>query len=331
MSRRAAALFLALGVVWGIPYLLIKVAVDELSPAQIVLARTGIAALILLPLALAQGAVRPVLRHWRWLLVFAIVEIAIPWVFLGSAETRLPSSTTGLLVAAVPLAGVAIAFATGHAERLTRVAWLGLLLGIVGVVSLVGFDVGGSDLGAVAAVGVVVVGYAAGPAILSRPLQGLPGIGIMASALTVTALVYVPVVLLTDGVPTTLPSGNVVASVVTLGVVCTAAAFMLLFALVGEVGPVRATTITYLNPAVAVIAGAVVLGEPSHRLDRDRFRAGGHRLLPGQPRGPSSTRGRGGAGRRDLEQLRLRSGVVLVRTADGASTRTRARRAGLRR
>lgn len=262
MSRRAASLFLTLGVVWGIPYLLIKVAVDELSPAQIVLGRTAIAALILLPLALAQGAVRPVLRHWRWLVLFATVEIAIPWVFLGSAETRLPSSTTGLLVAAVPLAGVLIAFATGHAERLAPVAWLGLVLGIVGVAALVGFDVGGSDLGAVAAVGVVVVGYAAGPAILSRPLHGLPGIGIMASALTLTAVAYVPVVLLTDGVPASLPSSDVVASVVTLGVVCTAAAFMLLFALVGEVGPVRATTITYLNPAVAVVAGAVFLGEP---------------------------------------------------------------------
>jgi drug/metabolite transporter (DMT)-like permease len=261
VSRRAATLFVALGVVWGIPYLLIKVAVDELSPAQIVLGRTAIAALILLPLALAQGAVRPVLQHWRWLGVFALVEIAIPWVFLGHAETQLPSSTTGLLVAAVPLAGLLIAFATGHAERLTRVAWIGLLLGIVGVAALVGFDVGGSDLGAVAAVGVVVVGYAAGPAILSRPLQGLPGIGIMASALTLTALAYVPVVLLTDGVPGPLPSAGVVASVVTLGVVCTAAAFMLLFALVGEVGPVRATTITYLNPAVAVVAGAVFLGE----------------------------------------------------------------------
>jgi drug/metabolite transporter (DMT)-like permease len=261
VSRRAASLFLALGVVWGIPYLLIKVAVDELSPAQIVLGRTAIAALILLPLALAQGAVRPVLRHWRWLVLFATVEIAIPWVFLGSAETRLPSSTTGLLVAAVPLAGVLIAFATGHAERLTSIAWSGLLLGIIGVAALVGFDVGGSDLGAVAAVGVVVVGYAAGPAILSRPLQGLPGIGIMASAQSLTAVAYVPVVLLTDGVPGPLPSADVVASVVTLGVVCTAAAFMLLFALVGEVGPVRATTITYLNPAVAVVAGAVFLGE----------------------------------------------------------------------
>jgi drug/metabolite transporter (DMT)-like permease len=233
VSRRAAVLFVTLGVVWGIPYLLIKVAVEELSPAQIVLARTAIAALILLPLALAQRAVAPVLREWRWLLVFTVVEIAIPWVLLGSAETRLPSSTTGLLV-----------------------------LGIVGVVALVGFDVGGSDLGAVAQVGVVVIGYAAGPAILSRPLQGLPGIGIMASALTIAALAYVPVVLLADGLPGALPSGNVVASVLTLGVVCTAAAFMLLFALVGEVGPVRATTITYLNPAVAVIAGAVVLGEP---------------------------------------------------------------------
>jgi drug/metabolite transporter (DMT)-like permease len=262
VSRRAAALFISLGIVWGIPYLLIKVAVDELSPAQIVLARTGIAALILLPLAFAQRAVRPVLREWRWLLVFTVVEIAIPWVLLGSAETRLPSSTTGLLVAAVPLAGVAIAFATGHAERLTRGAWLGLGLGVVGVVALVGFDVGGSDLGAVAQVGVVVVGYAAGPAILSRPLQGLPGIGIMASALTLTALAYVPVVLLSDGSPGSMPSSDVVASVVVLGVVCTAAAFMLLFALVGEVGPVRATTITYLNPAVAVIAGALVLGEP---------------------------------------------------------------------
>jgi drug/metabolite transporter (DMT)-like permease len=261
VSRRAATLFIALGVVWGIPYLLIKVAVDELSPAQIVLGRTAIAAVILLPLALTQGAVRPVLREWRWLVLFATVEIAIPWVFLGSAETRLPSSTTGLLVAAVPLAGVLIAFATGHAERLTRVAWTGLLLGILGVAALVGFDVGGSDLAAVAAIGVVVVGYAAGPAILSRPLQGLPGIGIMASALTLTAVAYVPVVLLTDGVPGPLPSTDVVVSVVTLGVVCTAAAFMLLFALVGEVGPVRATTITYLNPAVAVIAGALFLGE----------------------------------------------------------------------
>lgn len=262
MSRRAALLFLSLGVVWGIPYLLIKVAVGEVSPAQLVLARTALAALILMPIALAKGAVRPVLRRWGWLLVFIVVEIAVPWELLGSAETRLPSSTTGLLIAAVPLAGLAIAFVTGHAERLAATAWAGLALGIVGVAALVGFDASGSDLGAVAEVGVVVIGYAAGPAILARPLKGLPGIGIMASALTITGVVYVPIVLVTDGPPGALPSGKVVWSVLALAAVCTAAAFMLLFALVNEVGPVRATTITYLNPAVAVVAGALVLHEP---------------------------------------------------------------------
>jgi drug/metabolite transporter (DMT)-like permease len=262
MTRRAAVLFLALGVAWGIPYLLIKVAVDELSPAQLVLGRTAVAALVLVPIALTKGALRPLVPYWRWILVFATVEIAVPWVFLGSAETELPSSTTALLIAAVPLAGVAIAALTGRAERLTGPAWVGMALGIVGVAALVGLDVGGSDLGAVAKVGVVVVGYALGPAILARPLDGLPGVGIMASSLTITALAYVPVVLLTDGLPGGLPSAKVTWSVITLGLICTAAAFMLLFALVNAVGPVRATTITYLNPAVAVIAGALVLDEP---------------------------------------------------------------------
>jgi drug/metabolite transporter (DMT)-like permease len=261
VSRRAVLLFLALGVAWGIPYLLIKVAVEELSPAELVLARTALAALILMPIALTKRAVRPVLLRWRWLLVFTCVEIAIPWVFLGSAETRLPSSTTGLLIAAVPLVGVLLAFVTGRAERLSGTAWLGMAMGVAGVAALVGLDVAGSDLGAVAEVGVVVVGYAMGPAILARPLQGLPGIGIMASALTITALMYVPIVLIGDGVPSAMPSANVVASVIVLAVICTAAAFMLLFALVNEVGPVRATTITYLNPAVAVVAGALILDE----------------------------------------------------------------------
>lgn len=262
VSRRALALFIGLGVAWGIPYLLIKIAVEELSPAELVLARTAIAALILVPIAVARGALRPVLTRWRWLVVFALVEIAIPWVFLGSAETRLPSSTTGLLIAAVPLAGVAVAFLTGRWEAMPLSAWVGIGLGIAGVAALVGLDVAGSDLDAVAEVAVVVVGYAIGPAILARALGGLPGIGVMSLALTLTALLYVPIVLAFDGVPSAVPSGDVVVSVLLLATLCTAAAFMLLFALVGEVGPVRATTITYVNPAVAVVAGVLVLDEP---------------------------------------------------------------------
>lgn len=261
VSRRAVVLFVSLGVAWGIPYLLIKVAVEELSPAELVLARTTLAAALLLPVALFRGAVRPVLRHWRWLVAFTMLEIAIPWVALGAAEQRLSSSTTGLLIAAVPLVGLVLAFVTGRAERLSAAGWLGVALGVGGVAALVGLDVETSDLGAVAELGVTVVGYAIGPAILARKLGALPGIGVMAVALTLTSLLYVPVVLVADGVPTGVPSYDVVASVVLLSTVCTAAAFLLLFALVGEVGPVRATTITYINPAVAVVAGAVVLDE----------------------------------------------------------------------
>jgi drug/metabolite transporter (DMT)-like permease len=261
VSRRALVIFVALSLAWGIPYLLIKVAVAEISPAALVLSRTVLAAALLLPVAVARGAVIPVLRQWRWLLAFMMAEIAVPWVALGTAEQRLPSSTTGLLIAAVPLAGVGLAFLTGRAERLSRSAWLGIGLGIAGVGGLLGFDVGISDVGAIVELGIVVVGYAVGPAILARQLGGLPGIGVMSVALTLAAVVYVPIVWLGDAMPSSMPSANVVWSVILLAVVCTAAAFLLLFALVAEVGPVRATTITYVNPAVAVLAGAVFLSE----------------------------------------------------------------------
>jgi drug/metabolite transporter (DMT)-like permease len=262
VSRRGLWLFVTLGVAWGIPYLLIKVAVAELSPAELVLARTTLAALLLLPIAALRGAIRPALRRWKPVAAFTLVEIAIPWLFLNRAETRLPSSTTGLLIAAVPLVGLLVAFLMGRAERLGRVGWLGLGFGFAGVAALVGLDVGGSDLVAVAELGVVVVGYAVGPAILSRWLDDTPALGVIAVALTATALIYVPIVALTGGLPTTMPSGPVVLSVLLLAVVCTALAFLVLFALVGEIGPVRATTITYVNPAVAVVAGVLVLNEP---------------------------------------------------------------------
>jgi drug/metabolite transporter (DMT)-like permease len=262
VSRRAAWTFAALGVAWGIPYLLIKVAVTELSASQLVLGRTALAAALLLPVALARGQVRAVLQRWPALLAYTAVEIAVPWVFLGRAEQQLPSSTTGLLIAAVPLAGLAVAALSGRPERLGATGQIGLVLGVLGVAALVGLDVGGSALVPVLEVAVVVVGYAVGPAILTRWLGDLPGLGVVAASLTLCALVYVPVVLLGGGLPRTRPGTDVVLAVVTLAVVCTAAAFLLLFFLIGEVGPVRATTITYVNPAVAVVAGAVVLDEP---------------------------------------------------------------------
>lgn len=250
-----------LGIAWGIPYLFIKVAVGELDPAMVVLGRSAIAAVLLLPLAFFRREVVSVVRRWKPMLAYTLVEIIIPWYFLSSAEQHLPSSTAGLLLAAVPLVGVVVAFAMGRPERLTRLNWLGMLFGMLGVAALVGLDVAGSDLIAVAQMAVVAVGYALGPAILSRWMSDLPGVGVVAVSLAVTAVVYTPFVLLTGNWPTAWPSASVIVSLVVLGVVCSALAFLVMIALVAEIGPVKMTTITYVNPAVAIIAGVVVLGE----------------------------------------------------------------------
>jgi drug/metabolite transporter (DMT)-like permease len=260
MTRKGAVLFIGLGIVWGIPYLLIKVSVGELSPAALVFARTLVAAALLLPVALARGAVRPVLRRWPPLLAFTVVEIAVPWYFLGSAEQHLTSSLTGLLIAAVPLVGAGLALLRHEGERLGPVGVAGLALGLLGVAALVGLDVRGSQVGAALEVGLVVLGYALGPVILARWLFDQPGVGVMAVALTACMLGYAPFAI--PALPDRWPSAQVTASVLTLGVVCTAAAFLMLFALIGEIGPVRATVITYVNPAVAVAAGVLVLDEP---------------------------------------------------------------------
>lgn len=263
MTRRGLILFAALGIAWGIPYLFIKIAVAELEPAMVVLGRTALAAILLLPLAFLRRQVAPVLRRWKPMLAYTVVEIILPWYFLSSAEQRLPSSTAGLLLAAVPLAGVAVAFAMGRPAKLSGLNWVGIGAGMLGVAALVGFDIAGSgsDLGTVAEMAVVVVGYALGPAILARWMSDLPGVGVVAVSLAGAAIAFIPLVLLTGAWPTVWPSTPVVVSIVVLAVVCSAFAFLAMVALVAEIGPVRATAITYVNPAVAVVAGALVLGE----------------------------------------------------------------------
>jgi drug/metabolite transporter (DMT)-like permease len=259
MSRRGWLLFAAMCVIWGVPYLLIRVAVRDLSPATLVLARTAIAALLLLPIATARGELRPLLRHWMPLLAFAAIEIAIPWVLLGAAEQEVSSSLTGLLIAAVPLVGAVIARTTGERERLALQSGVGLLLGLVGVAAIVGLNVKGAGGVPLAEIAGVVVCYAVGPVILQRFLAELPALGVIAASLAVTAVVYAPIAAFS--LPGEVPSGKVVVSVLTLAVVCTAVAFLLFFALIAEVGPVRATVITYVNPAVAAVLGVVVLDE----------------------------------------------------------------------
>ena len=258
MTRRGLFLFAAMCVIWGIPYLLILVAVRELSPAVLVLARTVIAAALLLPLAAWRNELRPLAGHWPPLLAFAAIEIAIPWVLLGAAEQHVSSSLTALVIAGVPLVATVLALTTGTRERPAPVNIVGLAIGVVGVAAIVGLSVDGAPLPFLA-LAVVAVCYAVGPAILQRWLSGLPAMGVIAASLAVTAVAYVPIAAFS--LPTETPSAKAIGSVVGLAVVCTAIAFVCFFALIAEVGPVRATVITYVNPAVAAVLGVVILDE----------------------------------------------------------------------
>jgi drug/metabolite transporter (DMT)-like permease len=259
MSRRGWVLFLAMGVIWGTPYLFIKVAVEHLSPASLVFLRCIAAAALLVPVAAARGQLRPLLPHWRALLAFSAAELAIPWLFLANAERRLSSSLAGLLLAAVPLVGAVLGWIT-KTDRLDWRRVLGLFIGLGGVAALVGLDLGSGDIFALLQMAVVAIGYAVGPFILARHLADLPGLGVVAASLAITAGVYaIPA---TYQLPRQWPPGEAIMAVLVLAVVCTAVAFLLFFKLIDEAGPVRATVITYINPAVAIVLGVVFLNEP---------------------------------------------------------------------
>lgn len=259
MTRRGALLFGVMCVIWGIPYLLIKVAVRDMEPATLVCLRTAIGAALLIPIAAVRGELRPLLPRWKPLVAYTVVEIGVPWILLSTAEQRLPSSLSGLLVAAVPLVGAVASRAASDRDRFGLAGISGLVVGLVGVGVLVGFDVGQADVAAVAMVGGVVLGYACGPLILAHLLGDLPALGVVAVSLGLCAVAYAPYGL--THLPAA-PAARVDAAVAVLGVVCTGVAFVLFLHLIGEIGPVRAVVITYVNPAVAVLLGVAFLHEP---------------------------------------------------------------------
>lgn len=262
MTRRGWLLFAAMSVIWGVPYLLIKVAVEHLSPSVIVFGRTSIAGIVLVALAAHTRALEPALVHWKPVLAFAAIEMAGPWLLLTNAEKKLPSGLTGLLVSCVPIFGALAAYALGDRAALGFVRVAGIAIGLGGVALLVGRDLdgtGGIPWWSVVEVLLVCVGYATAPFIVARKLGGVPTLGVVAVSVAAVALVVSP--LAWSSRPTVLPPATTLWAVLGLAVICTGIAFVVFFALIDEVGPARATLITFVNPAVAVGLGAIVLDE----------------------------------------------------------------------
>jgi drug/metabolite transporter (DMT)-like permease len=263
-TPRGWLLFATMAVLWGMPYLFIKQAVDSLSPPAVVCIRTLGAALLLLPFALRRGVLREALRAWPWVLVFGLLEMAGPFLLLSHAELTLSSGLTGLLVATVPLFGAIIAFAGGDRGALGPLRVTGLAVGFAGVAVIVagpGLDLASGPGGLVAAgeVLLVAVCYAVAPFIVTKHLRHVPSLGTVTLSLLIVGVGYLPPALLTQHTPPTTAS---LLSAAALTVLCTAVAFLAFFALIAEVGPARAPLFTYVNPVIAIGLGVLILGEP---------------------------------------------------------------------
>ncbi len=263
MTYKGWLLFIAISVFWGIPYFFIKIAVQELDPTVVVFARVAVASLVLLPVAACRKELPQLRKHWLAISLLSIVQIIGPFLLISYGEQHITSSLASLLIAAEPLLVVVFAFRTDPSERVGGLRLLGLLIGIIGVITLLGLDMSGDKqkwLGA----GFVLLatsGYAASALLVKRPpFVTLPTSGIVATECSIATIILAAPMLL--HLPGRLPSLEIIASLLALGLVCTALGFLTFFALINEVGASRGTVFTYVNPAIAVLLGITLLNEP---------------------------------------------------------------------
>lgn len=262
MSRRAWVAFAAMSLIWGVPYLLIRIAVRHgVTPACVAWGRISLAAVVLLLLAWRARVLTGLGPRWRWLLAYAVAEVTIPFPMLAFGEDHISSSLAAIVIASVPLIGAVLAIRFDHSERPTPIRAVGLIVGFGGVIALVGLDVAGrgQELVGTAEVLLAAIGYAVGPMLIKHRLAGLDPRALIGSSLAMAAVLLAPTVVLDP--PHRMPSAGGITAVVVLGLLCTALAFVIFTVLIREAGTSRATVITYINPLIAVTLGVSLLGE----------------------------------------------------------------------
>jgi len=261
MSRRNWFLFIFIGFLWGIPYLLIKVAVDELSPSVIVFSRVAIGSTILIPMAMKRGSLMPAIKAWKYVIPYAIGEMVGPWFLITAAEEKMTSGLAGLLVATVPIWATLIASFHGDKSVWQSKRLIGILIGFVGIVLVVGIESfsGRQSIVAIFMILIAAIGYAWAVTMVTAKIPHIEPISINAVAMVFTMFVYLPFLIL--HAPEKTPSIEAIGSVVVLGLFPTALAFILFFQLIKDIGTARGSLVTYLNTAIAVLLGVIILGE----------------------------------------------------------------------
>jgi len=262
MTRRAWLLFILSSVIWGVPYLFIKIAVDAgIAPAFVAWSRIALAAALLLPLAIRRNVLRGLGARAAAIIGYTACEVAVPFILISIGEQYITSSLTAILVATMPLMVALLSLRLMPGEHLSGKRLIGLLIGFAGVVALLGFDVAGraTELLGAALVLVATLGYAIAPIIVSRRLSDLDPLGPVTASLLIATVALLPPAIATF--PSQLPSVSALIAIAVLGIICTAAGLIVFFRLIAEAGPSRASVITYVNPLVAVVVGVMALGE----------------------------------------------------------------------
>lgn len=261
MSKRGLILFIALSFIWGTPYLFIKYALEDFHPIFIVFARSAPTAIILLLLVWKQGKLKQNWQYWKYCTLFAIIEMVFPWYFVSAAEQTVSSSLAGLMLAVVPIFAVITSKIRGEDNAFNLRRILGIVIGILGVFALVGVDSLNSNVDLVAVLMLIgaALGYATAPVIISTKLKDADSTSVIAISSLAVTLIYLPFI--PSHLPTQTPSAGAIWAIAILAIVSTIAGFAVFFALIAEVGPMKATLITYINPAVAILLGVIFLGE----------------------------------------------------------------------
>ncbi len=261
MSRRGAFLFAALSIIWGTPYLFIKYALEDFNPVFIVFARTAPTAVLLLLLVWQQGKLKHNWKYWKYCALFAVIEMVFPWYFVTAAEQSVSSSLAGLMLAVVPIFAVITSKIRGedNAFNIRRIA--GIAIGIAGVFALVGVDSLSGEINIIAILMLMgaALGYATAPVLISTKLKDADSTSVIAISSLFVTLIYLPFI--PSHLPTHTPSSSAIWAIIALAAVSTIAGFAVFFALIAEIGPMKATLITYINPAVAILLGVIFLGE----------------------------------------------------------------------
>jgi len=265
MSRKSTLIFALVGVLWGIPYLFIKVAVDEdtgYAPAIVVFGRVLIGAAILIPLAIRDRSIFDAFRGIKYVAFYALLEMVIPWILIGTAEQKISSGLAGLLIASVPIWSNLITYFQGDKDALKANRIVGIGIGFLGVVLIVGIETftGSSDPLSILMVIIAAIAYSYAIIMIRNKLPDVSGIAINGVAMALTAIFYLPFTIALWPDHTVSPEATY--SVIALGILSTGLAFAIFFSLIADIGPTRASLVTYWNTAIAVLLGVIILSEP---------------------------------------------------------------------